>query len=51
MLKPEAENDPPDQLFLLSPAVIQKNLQVDNRPLLRFRLVIQRNVAGANNND
>lgn len=24
VLKPEAENDPPDQLFLLAPAVIQK---------------------------
>lgn len=30
VLKPEAENDPPDQLFLLSPAVIQKNIQVNN---------------------
>lgn len=29
MLKPEAESDPPDQLFLLSPAVIGKeHLQV-----------------------
>lgn len=24
VLKPEAERDPPDQLFLLTPAVIQK---------------------------
>lgn len=31
VLKPEAEEDPPDQLFLLSPAVIQKeNIQVNN---------------------
>ncbi|XP_011607188.2 peroxisomal ATPase PEX1 [Takifugu rubripes] len=29
VLKPEAENDPPDQLFLLSPAVIQKNIQLE----------------------
>lgn len=30
VLKPEAEEDPPDQLFLLSPAVLQKdNIQVN----------------------
>lgn len=51
VLKPEAENDPPDQLFLLSPAVIQKNIQVNNQPLLRFSLVIQCIIAGAHNNE
>lgn len=51
VVKPEAENDPLDQLFLLSPAVIQKNIQVNTQPLLRFSLVIQRIKAGANNND
>lgn len=31
VLKPDAEDEPPDQLFLLSPAVIQKeNIQVNH---------------------
>lgn len=52
MLKPEAENDPPDQLFLLSPAVIQKeNIQVNYQPLLKFKLVIQHIVSSANTKD
>lgn len=52
MLEPEAEDDPPDQLFLLSPAVIQKeNIQVNNWPLLKFELVIKRIVASAEKND
>ncbi|XP_036949450.1 peroxisome biogenesis factor 1 [Acanthopagrus latus] len=34
VLKPEAESDPPDQLFLLSPAVIGKeHLQLDREPV------------------
>ncbi|XP_037651212.1 peroxisome biogenesis factor 1 [Sebastes umbrosus] len=34
VLKPEPESDPPDQLFSLSPAVIQKeNIQVDREPV------------------
>ncbi|KAM3857900.1 peroxisomal ATPase PEX1 [Diretmus argenteus] len=33
VLKPEPESDPPDQLFLLSPTVIQKaDIQVDREP-------------------
>ncbi|XP_061598597.1 peroxisome biogenesis factor 1 [Cololabis saira] len=33
VLKPEEQNDPPDQLFLLSPAVLQKeDVQVDRKP-------------------
>lgn len=52
MLKPEAENDAPDQLFLLSPAVIQKeNIQVNYRPLLKFKLVIQHIVSSVNNKE
>ncbi|KAM7384162.1 hypothetical protein PAMA_011487 [Pampus argenteus] len=34
VLKPEPENDPPDQLFLLASSVIQKeNIQVDREPV------------------
>ncbi|TKS88479.1 Peroxisome biogenesis factor 1 [Collichthys lucidus] len=34
VLKPEAESDPPDQLFLLAPAVIQKkDIQVVREPM------------------
>ncbi|XP_041811333.1 peroxisome biogenesis factor 1 isoform X2 [Chelmon rostratus] len=34
VLKPEAESDPPDQLFLLAPSVIQKeDIQVDREPV------------------
>lgn len=52
VLKPEAEDDPPDQLFLLSPAVIRKeNIQVNNWPLLKFKLVIKRTAASAYKDD
>ncbi|KAM9340000.1 peroxisomal ATPase PEX1 [Symphorus nematophorus] len=35
VLKPEAESDPADQLFLLAPAVIQKErIQVDREPVV-----------------
>ncbi|TDH04227.1 hypothetical protein EPR50_G00149680 [Perca flavescens] len=34
VLKPEPESDPPDQLFSLTPAVVQKeNIQVDREPV------------------
>ncbi|KAK2830302.1 hypothetical protein Q5P01_018233 [Channa striata] len=34
VLKPEAESDPPDQLFLLAPTIIQKeDIQVDRAPV------------------
>ncbi|KAM3596021.1 uncharacterized protein V6R79_007067 [Siganus canaliculatus] len=34
VLKPEAEKDPPDQLFLLTPTMIQKeSIQIDKEPL------------------
>uniref|UniRef100_UPI0037E7EAED peroxisomal ATPase PEX1 n=1 Tax=Semicossyphus pulcher TaxID=241346 RepID=UPI0037E7EAED len=34
VLKPEPESDPPDQLFLLAPAVLQKaDIQVDREPV------------------
>lgn len=52
VLKPEAEDDPPDQLFLLSPAVIRKeNIQVNNWPLLKFKLVIKCIAASAYKGD
>lgn len=52
VLKPEAEDDPPDQLFLLSPAIIQKeHIQVNNWPLLKFKLDVKRIVASVDKNN
>lgn len=46
VLEPEAENDPPDQLFFLSPVVIRReNIQVNIRPLSKFQFAVQRSVA------
>uniref|UniRef100_H3DHX2 Peroxisomal ATPase PEX1 n=1 Tax=Tetraodon nigroviridis TaxID=99883 RepID=H3DHX2_TETNG len=52
VLKPEAEDDPPDQLFLLSPAVIRKeNIQVNNRPPLKVKLAVKCTVARVDESD
>ncbi|KAM9838240.1 peroxisomal ATPase PEX1 [Aulostomus maculatus] len=42
VLKPEPENDPPDQLFLLAPSVLKrKDIQVDREPVTMSAVKIE----------